>query len=204
MWGARHSCPAGLLAVIAAVLLAALTGVEARADDAAVMRNLKYYCSNLNAPGVGPYDETLLRCQTIEDDPEIFQLALNQQIPNICRSIQEQCQAPGSDARKARLSNYLTTLSCAERGYTCLSGRGTRAGACDGGNINIVVKAIDEIERAGGVVSRSLRRAVRVYAEACALNRATQTALANVNTQMRAFYDDKYIGCVEAGTCRNR
>jgi hypothetical protein len=169
-----------------------------RADDATVMRNLKYYCANLNGPGSSPYDKVFLRCDVVQGDPDVFQMVLADEIPLICQSIQDQCRAANTDARKSLLSGYLTTLSCAPRGYTCLSGSGSQANICNQGDINIVVRVIDQIRQAGGVVPRALQSAVRAYAEACALNRATQTALANVNTELRAFYANKYLGCMEA------
>ncbi len=196
LFGKARCCGPLALATLALGLVAA---VPARSDDAAVVRNLKYFCQNLNQGGSDPYDVSLLRCQTLREDPEIFQLALPDQIPDMCQSIQDQCRVAKSDVRKSLLSNYLTNLSCAARGYSCLSQSAARSSLCDEGDINRVVDGIDRIERAGAVVSRSLKRAVKVYAEACAINRATEKALVNVNTELRAFYNDKYIGCLQAG-----
>lgn len=170
----------------------------ALADDAATVQNLKSFCQNLNQAGSDQYDKIYLRCDAVQDNPDIAQMVVRDQIDDICQSVHEQCDIASSDARKTLLRSYLTTLSCDSGKYTCASAAPTQSGACDKGDINVVVETIGKIQKAGGAVSKALRRAVKSYVEACASNHAADAALSDVNAELVAFYGNRHIGCDEA------
>ncbi len=185
----------GLFAVAAAITLACHR--PGWADDASRFRNLKYFCTET---GIDPSDGVLLGCINLRDDADLLREGIHQYAETICAAISSACRLISNRTKLDLYSNYSTLLGCAEYGYQCGGSETNQLKAgCDQGNINPVVSAIEQIENAGGRVSNALKRAIRAYVEICAVNNDVGAAMARANAELTTFYNNRHIGCAEAG-----
>jgi hypothetical protein len=182
-------------AAILGMMLASVASA-AVADEAAdrlLFNRYESLCSETKGGG----EEKLLNCRTLRNQPAIVQKLVHKQVSGICKEISRQCEAASDGDYRNRLVYFSVSLGCTRHSDGCPMHEEKPQVRNLAGDINLVVEAIEAIEKAGARVHPGLKLAVGAYVEASDLGEDLQESAKLVSSELGKFYANAELGCLE-------